>query len=78
MAPIEAAFRVASTDAAYTQAEAPIDLDEGAIVEHVTSGLVEIGATVRLPAPETDHEFLTSGESHYPRDPEQFARLVAA
>ena len=27
MAPIEAAFRVASTDAAYTQAEAPIDLD---------------------------------------------------
>ncbi len=54
--------------------DAPIDLDEGAIVEHLTSGHVEIGAAVRLPAPEGDHEFLTSGECHYPRDPEQFAR----
>lgn len=67
--PAELQFR----DEVHALLDAPITLDDSEI-EPVTSGIVEIGATVRLPAPEGDHEFLASGESHYPRDPEEFAR----
>ncbi len=67
--PEELRFR----DEVHALLEAPITIDESAI-EPVTSGVVEIRAAVRLPAPDGDHEFLASGESHYPRDPEEFAR----
>ncbi len=69
--PEELRFR----DEVHALLDAPVSLDEAA-VEPVTSGRIEIREAVRLPAPEADHEFLASGEWHYPREPEAFARLA--